>query len=288
MINSNSREAHKLSLQQRKENIANLIIEVIVILFSLIIIVPLLIMFFGSFKDGTAAAEFSIMPPIKWHVDNYFYVIKAANIGKAFLNSVIVTFFSVSICMFSSALAGFVIGRRSSKITKRASTFFMVGLYAPMNMITTFALLKITGILGSYFAVIMVLAASQIPYAVFMVSNFVRSVPRDLDQAALIDGCGTLRMFFTVVLPVMKPILVTTTVLVAMNAWNDFMVPLYFFSSSERWTLPLTVYNFFGQYFRDWNYVFANLVLTALPITLLYLYAQKHIVSGLTAGAVKG
>ena len=283
-----SAKVSNISRRERKENRKNFTIEIIVILFSLIIIIPLLIMVFGSFKDGTSAAQFSIVPPKTWHFDNYTHVIKAANLGRAFLNSVIVTFFSVALCMFTAALAGFVIARRTTKISNRTQTFFMIGLYAPMNMITTFALLTVTGILGSYFAVICILAASQIPYAVFMISNFVRSVPRELDQAALIDGCGTFKMFFTVVTPVMKPILVTTTVLVAMNSWNDFMVPLYFFSSSERWTLPLTVYNFFGQYFRDWNYVFANLVLTAIPITLLYLYAQKHIVSGLTAGAVKG
>ncbi len=284
-MSKNKNHVSKITL---KENRKNLLVEVIVIVFSLIIIAPLLIMIFGSFKDGTSAAEFSIVPPETWHFENYSYVIQAAKLGKAFLNSLIVTFFSVCLCMFTSALAGFIIARRRSKISSRTQSYFMIGLYAPMNMITTFALLKVTNLLGSYFAVIGVLAASQIPYAVFMINNFVKSVPVELDQAALIDGCGTLRMFLTVVTPVMKPILVTTTVLVAMNAWNDFMVPLYFFSSSERWTLPLTVYNFFGQYFRNWNYVFANLVLTALPITLLYLYAQKHIVSGLTAGAVKG
>lgn len=271
-----------------KENRKNLLVEVIIIVLSLIILAPLLIMIFGSFKDGTSAASFSIVPPKTWHFENYTYVIQAAKLGRAFFNSLVVTFFSVSLCMFTSALAGFILARRRSEISSRTQTYFMIGLYAPMNMITTFALLRVTNLLGSYFAVIGVLAASQIPYAVFMINNFVKSVPVELDQAALIDGCGTLRMFLTVVTPVMKPILVTTTVLVAMNAWNDFMVPLYFFSSSERWTLPLTVYNFFGQYFRNWNYVFANLVLTALPITLLYLYAQKHIVSGLTAGAVKG
>ncbi|NLJ95445.1 MAG: carbohydrate ABC transporter permease [Clostridiaceae bacterium] len=272
--------------KQRKRT--DLIIEIIVIFFSLIIIVPILIMVFGSFKDSTEAAKFNILPPKEWHFENYVYVITVGNIGRALINSLVVTFFSVLFCMVPASLAGFIIARRTTKISSRSQTLFMIGLYAPMNMITTFALLRVTGLLGSYFAVIMVLAASQIPYAVYMVSNFVRNVPRELDQAALIDGCSSLRMFFTIITPVMKPILVTTTVLVTMNSWNDFMVPLYFFNTSSRWTLPLTVYNFYGQYFRDWNLVFANLVITALPITILYLYAQKHIVSGLTSGAVKG
>lgn len=271
-----------------KEKTKNIIIEIVVILISLIIIVPLLIMIFGSFKSTGEAAKFNIIPPSVWYVGNYSYVITIGKIGRALINSLIVTVSSVAICMVFSCLAGFIIGRRSTKSANKYLTYFMIGLYAPMNMITTFALLKMTGLLGSYFGVIMVQSASQIPYAVYMISNFVKGVPRELDQAALIDGCTPLRMILMVIAPVLKPILVTTTVLVAMNTWNDFMVPLYFFNSSEKWTLPLTVYNFFGQYFRDWNYVFADLVLTALPITLLYLWAQKYIVSGLTSGAVKG
>lgn len=272
----------------RKENILNTIIEVVVVLISLLILVPLLIMIFGSFKNPTEAAQFNLKPPSEWHFDNYKYVFTTGKIARSFLNSVIVTAGTVLVCISTAAFAGFVIARRRDKLTKRFQALFMFGLVAPMQMITTFALLKVTGILGSYFAVIMVMAAGQIPWAVFMVINFVSTIPKELDQAALIDGAGPIRMFTSVIMPVIKPILATTIVMVAMNAWNDFMIPLYFFSSSERWTLPLTVYNFFGQYFSNWNYVFANLVITALPITILYLYAQKHIVAGLTTGAVKG
>lgn len=271
-----------------KQNISNTIVEIVIILISLVIIVPLLIMILGSFKDAAESSKFNISLPSQWHFENYSYVITTGKIARAFKNSVIVTLGSVIVCIATSSIAGFVIARRSDKVSNAFLAFFMFGLYAPMQMITTFALLKVTGILGSYFAVIMVMAASQIPWAMFMVINFVRNIPRELDQAALIDGAGPIRMFVSVIVPVIKPILATTIVMVAMNSWNDFMIPLYFFNSSERWTLPLTVYNFFGQYFSNWNYVFANLVLTALPITLLYLYAQKHIVAGLTSGAVKG
>lgn len=271
-----------------KEKIFSTIVEVVVILISLIILVPLLIMVFGSVKNATEAAQFNVKPPSSWHFENYQYVFTTGKIGRAFKNSLIVTVGTVLVCIGSSAFAGFIIARRRDKLSKRFQALFMLGLVAPMQMITTFALLKVTGILGTYFAVIMVMAASQIPWAIFMVVNFVSTIPKELDQAALIDGAGPVKMFAFVIVPVIKPILATTVVMVAMNAWNDFMIPLYFFNSSERWTLPLTVYNFFGQYFSNWNYVFANLVLTALPITLLYLYAQKHIVAGLTTGAVKG
>ena len=97
-----------------------------------------------------------------------------------------------------------------------------------------------------------------------------------------------IQLFFRIIVPLLGPVLATNMVFVAMTVWNDFMLPLYFFSSAERWTMPLMVYNFFGQYFRRWNYVFACLILTALPITLLYLSSQRYIISGMTSGSVKG
>ena len=135
---------------------------------------------------------------------------------------------------------------------------------------------------------IMTETALQMPWTIFTMSGFIKNVPRELDEAAFIDGATPVRTFFSVIFPLLKPIVATVIVTTAMGAWNEFMVPLYFFNSSSKWTMPLTVYNFFGQYSSDWNYVFADLVLTALPITILYLLCQKYVVAGATAGAVKG
>ena len=121
-----------------------------------------------------------------------------------------------------------------------------------------------------------------------MFIRFIQALPVELDEAAYLDGLSALGIFFRIILPLSQPILATATVMTAMQSWNEFMIPLYFFNSQDKWTLPLTVYNFFGQYFSDWNYVFADLLVTALPVTLRSLYLQKYIVSGMTAGASKG
>ena len=118
--------------------------------------------------------------------------------------------------------------------------------------------------------------------------SFTKSVPREIDEAATIDGCGFLRLSFQILLPVMKPILVTNIVVSAIDIWNNFMIPLFFFGSSKNWTVPLTIYNFFGQYQRDWQYVFGALVLTILPMLILFLCLQKYIVEGMVSGSVKG
>lgn len=258
------------------------------IILSTIIVIPILIMVLGSFKDAAEAQLFNIALPSTWHFDNYLYVIKSGGIGRAFINSMVVTVFSVAICILSSAFASFIIARKGSKFSNALYNVFLLGMVAPMQVITTFGLLKALNMMGTYRAVILLIAAVQIPWSIFIFTGFIKGIPREMDEAAFIDGAGPIRMFLLVILPLLKPVLATNVVAITMSAWNEFMIPLYFFNTSSKWTLPLTVYNFFGQYFNNWNYVFANLVITALPITLLYLYCQKYIIEGMTAGAVKG
>ena len=271
-----------------KERLINLIVEIVVIACSFLIIIPLLVMIFGSFKTSAEALKFNALPPTTWEFANYSFVIVTGKILLSMMNSIIVTLGVLIACVGSAALGGFILARVESKWSKFLQSYFLAGMVAPLQIITTFAMLKMLNLIGTHFAVIMVMAAVQLPWAIFMFINFIKGIPRELDEAAFIDGASTLRLFVSVILPTLKPIFATTTVMTAMFAWNEFMIPIYFFNNSKNWTMPLTVYNFFGQYFSNWNYVFADLVLTALPITILYLFSQKFIVAGLTAGSVKG
>ncbi len=273
---------------KQKNNVRKIILSVLMLFLSLIIIIPLLIMLLGSVKNPTEAQQFNLSLPTEWHFENYVHVFQSGGIAKAMLNSTIITLSVTALVIIFGGLCAFVVSRRQSGYTKKVYYLFLVGMVSPLQVVTTFGLLKVLNLTGTYFGVIMITTAVQLPWTMFTMTGFIKNVPRDLDEAAFIDGASPLRMFFQVVLPLLKPILATTIVSTAMGAWNEFMIPLYFFNTSDKWTMPLTVYNFFGQYQSNWNYVFADLVLTALPITLLYLYCQKYVVSGMTAGAVKG
>jgi len=273
---------------RKKALLGKIIMTTLVGLSSILIIVPLLIMIFGSFKTPAEAQKFNLELPTQWMFSNYTYVFQTGGIGKAMLNSVIVTVAVTALTIVSSGLCAFIISRRGGRYTSSLYNVFLLGMVSPMQVVTTFALLKIIHLTGTYIGVIFVETAIQLPWAIFMFTGFIKNVPRELDEAAYIDGARPLTMFFRVILPLLKPIVATTLVSTAMGAWNEFMIPLYFFNTSDKWTMPLTVYNFFGQYSSNWNYVFTDLVLTALPITILYLYCQKYIVAGMTAGAVKG
>lgn len=273
---------------KKKKTVSSVILTIVAAASCLIILVPLLIVLFGSFKDTVEAQKFTLTLPGTWHFENYTYVIQKGNMGRAFVNSAIITVAVTLIVVITGSLNAFVVSRKNTRYTRFVYYLFLLGMIAPVQIVTTFGLLQMLNLIGTYVGVICVETALQMPWTIFTLSGFIKNVPRELDEAAFIDGASPLHMFFRVIFPLLKPIMATVIVTTAMGAWNEFMVPLYFFSSSKKWTMPLTVYNFFGQYSSNWNYVFADLILTALPITILYLLCQKYVVAGATAGAVKG
>lgn len=273
---------------KKKKMISSIILTFITIAACTIILVPLMIVLFGSFKNSAQAQEFALSLPESWHFSNYSHVLVKGKIGQAFRNSMIITAAVTLIVVIAGSLSAFVTSRKETRYTKFVYYLFLVGMVAPIQIVTTYGLLQLLKLSGTFLGVIFVESALQMPWTIFTMSGFIKNVPRELDEAAFIDGATPVKTFFLVIFPLLKPIVATVIVTTAMGAWNEFMVPLYFFNSSSKWTMPLTVYNFFGQYSSDWNYVFADLVLTALPITILYLLCQKYVVAGATAGAVKG
>lgn len=280
--------AVKFKNKKIKKQAQSAFLSIITLAVSLIIIVPLLIVVFGSFKNTAEAQQFKLSFPSVWHFENYLHVIEKGNILQALKNSTIITAAVTMLVIIAGSLSAFVVSRKTTKYTTFVYYLFLLGMVAPIQIVTTYALLKMLNLSGTYLGVIFVETALQMPWTIFTLSGFIHNIPKELDEAAFIDGAAPGRMFFSIIFPLLKPIIATAVVTTAMGAWNEFMVPLYFFNSSSKWTMPLTVYNFFGQYSSDWNYVFSDLVLTALPIAILYLCCQKYVVAGATAGAVKG
>lgn len=261
---------------------------VVMLIASLIFIVPIIMMVLGSFKDQGEALMFDLSLPSVWHFENYSYVMETGNILRGYVNSILITFFAVVITLIFGMMAGVVIARRKDRKAGALYYFFIFGLTATMQTITTFAVLRALHLYGSYFGVIMVYVAVNLPFTVMTISSFVKGTPKDIDEAAIMDGCGSLQLIFKIHMPILKPIMVTNLIITTMSVWNNFMVPLYYLNDPEKMTVPLTVYSFYGMFSRDWQFVFAALVLTALPVIILYLCLQKYIVAGMTAGAVKG
>jgi len=255
---------------------------------SIILITPLVLIFINSLKSSQAAAEMSLRLPDSIHLENFLTVIKRGKLGTAFLNSLTYSVFSVLLCTLTSSMAAFVLARNRSKANRIIYFIIVLGMAMPINFIALMKVMQTLQIINTKVGIILLYASIQTPFNVFLIYSFVGKIPRDIDEAAIIDGCSPFRLFFSVIFPLLKPVLVTVMVLTFLNTWNEYILPLYFLGSSANWPMTLAVYNFFGMYFRDWNLVCADIVLTSLPVIIVYLLGQKYIVTGMTAGAVKG
>lgn len=272
-----------------KRFLQTIITNLIAWLISIICLVPLLLILFNSFKDKLSAAKMNLkLPAFPLQFENFVTVIEKGKLTQSFINSMIYSAGSVALCLILSAMAAYVLSRNNSKLNNFLYMFIVLGITMPINYVALTKVMMFFHINNTRIGIILLYAAMQIPFSVFLMHGFVARIPIELDEAAVIDGCGPMRLFFTIVFPLLKPALATVVVLTFLNTWNEFVSPLYFLGNSEKWPMTLSVYNFFGMYFKDWNLVCADILLTSLPVIIVYLLGQKYIVSGMTSGAVKG
>ena len=272
-----------------KKTVMAIIRNIIAWIFSAICLIPLLLILFNSFKDKKAAAKMNLYPPelpVQW--SNFVTVIEKGKLAASFINSLIYSAGSVVLCVLFASLAAYVLSRNKTKLNRFLYMFIVLGITLPINYVALTRVLQFLHLNNTAIGIILLYTAMQLPFMTFLIHGFVARVPVELDEAAVIDGCGPVQLFFHIVFPMLKPAIATATVLTFLNTWNEFVSPLYFLNRTEQWPMTLSVYNFFGMYFKDWNLVCADILLTSLPVLIVYLFGQKYIVSGMTAGAVKG
>ncbi len=263
--------------------------KVIVFLVSLIYVIPVWMVLVNSFKTAPDANMMGILPPVDGilHLENYIQVFKEGGIARAFFNGLIEATVSVLIIIITASAAAFVIARRNTKLTNSVFLIFIMGLIVPVAYIPTYLVLDRLHLLDTYTGLILIFTTYGLPQSIFLYVQFIKTIPRELDEAAILDGCSSFQLFIRIIFPLLRPITATVFILSFVGAWNDVMIPM-FFVNGNKWALPLTVYNFYGGYMKSWNLVFADIIITIAPLIIIYLLAQKHIEEGMTAGAVKG
>jgi raffinose/stachyose/melibiose transport system permease protein len=262
--------------------------HIVAIFLCTVVIVPFIIILINSFKTSKEATLMTLELPSKLLWENYATVIEKGKLVQSFINSLIYAIVPCAFVVVFCGMASFTLSRRVSKANKYIYMFMILGIFVPVNYLALIKIMKLFEIYGTRTGLILFYIASNIAFSIFIIYGFVDSVPRDVDEAAIIDGASPLQLFFKIILPLLKPVLVTAFILMFMNIWSDFMTPLYLINKTSLWPMNLAVYNFFGRVKSDWNLVFADIVLTALPVLIVYLIGQKQIISGLTSGAVKG
>ncbi len=255
---------------------------------SLIMLIPIYLVLVNSFKDGIQSRSMGVDLPTSWQFDNYLTVIDEGKLGQAFANSLIYTVLATVLCVLCATAAAFVLSRNRSRMNRFWYFFLVVGIAIPLNYVTMTKVMQVTHLVNSQLGMILLYAAFKIPFAVFVVYAFVHTVPREIDEAGIIDGCSPRQLFWSIMMPLLRPAWITVGVLTFLDLWSEFIMPLYFLSSSDKWPMTLAVYNFFGIYEANWNLVSADVVLTILPVVFVFVYGQRYIMSGITTGAVKG
>jgi len=264
---------------------------VALIVIGTIFLVPFTFIILTASKTGAEAALFEFSWPSEFLLfENIREVLTFGN-NRMFLamwNSAILTVFSVILLVILSALVAYVMQRRQDRVASIASTIMLAGLIIPPAVVPTIFLLQWLGIYKTLFGLIMIEVALQMPFAILVFRAFMASIPRELDEAAIIDGASPLQIFFSIILPLLWPAVVTVIVITAVTVYNDFTLPLYFLPGSENVTVQLTLYSFISQFSSQWHLLFADVVIITIPPLIMFIFFQKQIVSGLTAGAIKG
>ena len=255
---------------------------------SLLVIVPMLLVLLNAFKADGETINMNLQLPKQWIFSNFATVIEKGKLIRSFLNSLLYAGAGTIITVMFGAMAAYVFSRRRSKGMSVVYMYVVLGMVIPINYVTLTKTMLTLHLTNTALGIILLYMALQTPFTVFLIYGFVSKIPVELDEAAILDGCSPMQLYWKVVFPMLKSAIVTAGVLCFLNCWNEFMMPLYFLHSSEKWPMTLAIYNFFGQYEMKWNLICADVLLTCAPVIIIYLACQKYIVGGQTAGAVKG
>ncbi|MBQ9504971.1 MAG: carbohydrate ABC transporter permease [Lachnospiraceae bacterium] len=264
------------------------IIGLIVTVF--VFIIPFYFMLANSFKTEKDANLLNMEWPSIIHLENYIEVFSKANyqLVTAFKNSLILTFFTVLGLIITGAMAGYVIQRRRDKTMGAIQWLIMLGLMIPASILPTINLLQNLHIYKTMFGMVMIEIALQTPFTIMLFRGYMASIPKELEEAARIDGCSNWQIFWYIINPLLKPIRATVIILTAVNTFNDFTNPLYFLPGAENTTVQLTLYNYKGQFKSSYNLLFADIILITVPMLIIFLIFNKKIVDGMVSGSVKG
>jgi len=257
--------------------------------YALVAVGPLLFMLMNSLRPGPDIFNDPLGLPTGWYFGNYVQAWEEAQFATYFANSVLVVAGAVFVGTAVSALAAYALARYTFRGRMVLTAYFIAGLTLPIRLaaVPIFYLLGSMGLIDSRVGLALVYAASGVPFSIFILGAFFRGLPGELEDAARIDGAGEFRIFGLVMLPLVRPALATVALFQFVQLWNDFFFPLILLRTTEKYTLPVGLTFFFGQYQTDWGAVFAGLVITTLPLILVFLLLTRHIVSGLVAGMSK-
>ncbi len=277
-MNTRTRRSHVLGI-------------VAILVSAIVFLIPFAFILLTSFKTQEQASLLDFALPVDFaFVENVVAVFQTNDymLVTAFINSTILTVASVAIMVVLSAMVGWVLARRPSRWNGPISFLVLAGLIVPPAVVPTIWVLQSLGLFKTLHGLVLIEVAYGMAFCILLFRSFVSTIPKELDEAAIIDGAGPVRLFFQVAFPLLRSVIVTAIVVQAVAVFNDFANPLYFLPGAENATVQLTLYNFQSQYQTSWNLLFTDILLITIPPLIMYIFFNRQIVAGMTAGAIKG
>ena len=275
----------------RKLIVNSWIDAVALVLLAIFFVVPFIFIVLTAAKPQQEAGLFQFSWPSKFQLyENFQQVVTFGEfrVVRAIWNSTVLTVGSVTLIVLLAAMVAYVMQRRQDRVAAFASSVILAGLVIPPAVVPTIFLLQSLHLYKTLIGLIMIEVAFAMPFATLTLRAFVASIPREIDEAAIMDGASPFQVFVSIILPLLRPAIITVVVVTSVGIYNDFANPLYFLPGSENVTAQLTLYSFISQFNSQWNLLFANVVLITIPPLIMYIFFQRQIVAGMTSGAVKG
>ncbi|MEG0640813.1 MAG: carbohydrate ABC transporter permease [Clostridia bacterium] len=279
-----------VTLGKKKRKLGLLLFELGMIALTILYMAPLYFMVITAFKTNRELIFTPLALPNSFlHVENFVDAWNA-DLGNAYKNTFMIATVAVLLRIVFSSMAAFTLAKRTSKFHTALYVLFLIGIMIPLYsmLVPLVQLIKNLGLMNSRLGLIMVYIGMGMPFSIFMLTGFTRSIPNELIEAATIDGCGVYRLFWVIIFPLLKTALATLFLLDFLAIWNDFLLPMLTISSTEQRTITLAMYNFYGEFGSQMGLAFAGYTIGILPVILLFVVLQKYIVSGIMVGAVKG
>ncbi len=260
------------------------------IVFAILILTPIMLAISGGFQSVGQLNDNPLGFPNPFQWRNYTKILSSDNFLRFFFNSFFITIFTVILNIFCAASTGFAFSKFNFKGKEAIYNYLLLGLLFPCTLaiLPLYILLRDISLTNTYWGVILPQVAFSLPFNIMIFRGFFKEIPNELEDACLIDGYGKLGFFINIIIPLSRPAIATVAILTWVASWNNYFIPLIVLDDVEKFTLPMGSMFFIGQYAASWNMILAFFSITMVPAIIFFLFAQKYIVSGLTAGALKG
>lgn len=272
-----------------KKNAGQIVIYVSFTALLILFLVPFFLVLLNSFKGNKEIILDPLALPEKWNFAGYIKAFESMNYLQTFKNSLFITVLSIVLIVLLAVMCAYFFARNNWKINNMLFMIMVASMIIPFQTIMIPIVRNFSAInaVDNIFMVVVFYIGAHISMAVFMFQGFIKTIPVELDEAATIDGCSDFQILFKIIFPLLKPIISTVAVLDILAIWNDFLLPYILLQDNQLKTLPLMTYSFFGQYSVDYSLVCSGLVMSILPVIIIYAFMQRQIIDGVVAGAIK-